>query len=228
MIEESRWALRADAAYFEVLMRLLATRSLPDLVAVYFGGADVLGHRFWRYAFPDQYRDRPTHAEIKALGHTISGYYRVLDSMIGSILAALPAEANVFVVSDHGMRAIRRSRRFDRALPSGAHQGAPPAFFAAMGPDITRATIRPVASGERPAASVFDVAPTVLALLGLPASEDMPGRVLEEILADGVVIPARIASYTPHGWRPPAPQLARPKAAEQERLMQLRSLGYLQ
>ena len=65
--------------------------------------------------------------------------------------------------------------------------------------------------------SAFDVAPTLCALLGFPASNEMPGRSL--IPGDRSL---RIATY---GERSGAPRMASP--ADQEYYNNLRSLGYV-
>ena len=46
-------------------------------------------------------------------------------------------------------------------------------------------------------ASILDVAPTLLAMLGLPAARDMPGRILDEALDEGLLrrVPERVDSY---------------------------------
>jgi hypothetical protein len=58
---------------------------------------------------------------------------------------------------------------------TGYHSAGPPGMIIASGPSI-----RPgVTVGD---ASLLDIAPTVLALGGLPVAEDMEGRVLEEAI----------------------------------------------
>jgi tetratricopeptide (TPR) repeat protein len=85
-------------------------------------------------------------------------------------------------------------------------------------------------------AGLLDVAPTLLTLLGLPAADDMPGRVLVEGLAGAAAEPLpRIASYEnaappTAGGGAPAPAAAatrRDPAADEALLARLRSLGYL-
>lgn len=63
----------------------------------------------------------------------------------------------------------------------------------------------------------FDLAPTLLALMGFPASEEMPGEPLT-----GASTPARIATY---GTRRGSP--AEDRAVDQEYYEALRSLGYV-
>ncbi|MBU3729666.1 MAG: tetratricopeptide repeat protein, partial [Phycisphaerales bacterium] len=72
------------------------------------------------------------------------------------------------------------------------------------------------------------IAPTVLALLGLPAAADMPGRVLVEAL-DGVVVPERIGSWESVpgecGMHPPGMRVD--PADARAALDQLVKLGYV-
>jgi len=254
LVEQSRWAFRADAAYFRIARELLSTRPAPDLLSIYFGGTDVVGHRFWRYTYPEEYRKTPSAEELSALGNAVRGYYEQVDKMIGQLLALAPANANVIVLSDHGMRPIRRKAAYDKPLLSGAHHSAPPAFFLASGPAIRAASFAPPAPApavrrkrrtrhpfskslvQRATAppsfgTVLDVAPTVLTLLGLAVGEDMPGRVLSEILQPEFLRdhrPRTVASHTPADWHPPAPETDHDARNTAGRLDQLRALGYLE
>jgi len=65
----------------------------------------------------------------------------------------------------------------ERPVPSGTHAGAPDGFLLAVGDGI-----KPGA--ELRSASVLDVAPTILYLMGLPVARDMEGRVLGEIVEE--------------------------------------------
>jgi len=76
-------------------------------------------------------------------------------------------------------------------------------------------------------ASVFDITPTVLALLGVPVGRDMDGRVLEDALT-----PDFLASYPPqfvasHEDGPVARKIIRARPGENELLEELKSLGYV-
>ena len=90
-------------------------------------------------------------------------YYRLVDSLVGEAAADRgPAEVLV-LVADPG----RLARRAGHAAGTLALVGAP------------------VAPGELGPVSPRDVAPTVLHLLGLPASLELDGRVLESALTPG-------------------------------------------
>jgi hypothetical protein len=84
------------------------------------------------------------------------------------------------VVSGHGLAPTPLWRRLvgvltGTAVGTATHDGAPDGVLLVVGEGI-----RPGATPAR--ASVLDVAPTLLYLLGLPVARDMEGRVLTEIL----------------------------------------------
>jgi len=94
-------------AYRRILERVarqgaLARHLLQDgfhLAVVGFGDAHAAGHRFWRYG-PD--------ASISTQDAELSGalrqVYCAIDAELGRILATLPRDAQVVVLSDHGIR----------------------------------------------------------------------------------------------------------------------------
>ncbi len=87
----------------------------------------------------------------------IDARYRELDARLGELLAALPEDAHVILVSDHG---------YD--FEHDHHTWAPPGVFFAHGPAFREGThVRGL--------SVYDVAPLVLHLLDLPLPRDLSG-----------------------------------------------------
>ncbi len=56
---DCQWSFRADATYLSIARRLLESEKPFDLTMVYFGGPDVVGHRFWRYMQPERYQCCP-------------------------------------------------------------------------------------------------------------------------------------------------------------------------
>jgi hypothetical protein len=234
LLEQSAWAFRADALYEKIALDVLAKDGAFDLFAVYFGGADVVGHRVFRHAHPSLYRHPPPAEETALFGRVLEAYYVYLDTLLSRLLAAAPWDANVIVVSDHGMRAVRRGDRFVTPALSGGHLSAPPAFFVAAGPDV-RDAAQPHHALERrdlpSLGSVLDVTPTLLALSGLAVGRDMEGAVLSGVLREEFVErhPVRdVATHTESGWYDAR---AKPRVeldGSSERLEQLRSLGYLE
>ncbi len=254
-IEASRWTFRADAAYERLAVR--AADDPPDVLAVYFGSTDVIGHRFWPFAksrrFPDRLftgklgkrlapRMQPGSWGNAALGglfwramqpafgagwpgQVLSRTYEHADAVLGRLIAAMPA-ARVIVVSDHGFRPWH-------------HTDGPDGFFAAAGPGLrdmdgpdperlTRDDLRRIGR-------IHDVGPTLLALAGLPVGLDMDGEPMEAVLAADPRLqrPAPIATWDDAAWlasRGAAGASDAPPAApdDEERLEQLRALGYIQ
>src|SRR5258707_14166898 len=64
-----------------------------------------------------------------------------------------------------------------RGAVGGVHDRGPDGYFIAVGDGIR-------AGASLGTASVVDVAPTILYLMGLPVARDLDGRVLTEILDD--------------------------------------------
>jgi arylsulfatase A-like enzyme len=238
--ENCLWSFRSDRTYQRIACKLLRRAEPFDVLAIYLGGGDVAGHRFWRYMQPDLYEHPPGPAEVDAYRDVVSDYYVYLDELLGEILEAAPADCNIFVVSDHGMRPAFSERIFSaerpmRMLTSGAHTKAPPGMFAAAGPDIQRLGFRkPVEGLERgdlpTPGSVVDVTPTLFALLGVPVGRDMAGSPMERVIRPSFLAenPVReIDSPTPPGWFERRQAASATEPLPEERIEQLRALGYL-
>jgi len=189
----------AGAPLADPAMRVLATRALaPDLTylraaavlrsaydppffALSFQGYDVAGHVFYRYAHPEEFGDVSSD-DARRYGRVLARYASLLGQWV-SDLAPEPREGEVLVVlSAHGLEPSPLWRRLLGALVgadvgSASHAAGPPGFFLAVGDGI-----RPGARIE--GASVLDVEPTLLYLMGLPVARDMEGRVLTEMLED--------------------------------------------
>ncbi len=231
--DQTQWAFLADATYAEIAAGLAGDGY--DLLAVYFGGADVVGHRFWRYMQPELYSHPPTTEEIENLGRVIPDYYRWIDSAIGRIVAAMPPDVTVIVVSDHGMQPVNRRRPYNpndlpRQIRSGNHPRALPGAFLMAGPGVRQGPELDAAStshAELPiVASVHDVTPTLLAMLAVPTGADMKGRVLTELLTSVPRI-RTIASHDTPEWLATRGDVDPTLGDDPERLEQLRALGYL-
>jgi predicted AlkP superfamily pyrophosphatase or phosphodiesterase len=238
--ENSRWSLLADEIYRRVALHLARKDGRADLTMIYFGGADVLGHRFWRFAYPQGFRHAPSQEEQAQWGGLIERYYLHLDRVLGELVAAHPASTDVVLVSDHGMHGDFFDRRFESTQPlqllnSGAHADAPPGVFVAAGPSwkkrdaaFERASFR--ASELDLEGRVHDLTPTLLALYEIPRGKDMRGSILFGALARGVDLVGKVAEIASHDALPSAfgaEEDAVVDPAEAARLEQLRTLGYL-
>ncbi|MEE9291360.1 MAG: tetratricopeptide repeat protein, partial [Acidobacteriota bacterium] len=142
-------------------------------------------------------------------------------------------EATVIVMSDHGFSSTdgrpREIKPFIEGQPGLWHDMR--GIFLIGGPGVS--------SGEIPLVTLYDIAPTILYLLGLPVASDMPGKVLDAALSPDLLErypAARVPTYevlvTASGEQGGQPEAASDGqfltgGAEAEILEQLRSLGYI-
>jgi hypothetical protein len=226
--EQCQWAFRADNTYVSLLEKHLAQGVHSRVTAVYLGGTDVVGHRFWAAHEPGPFGLGPDSEEVRTFKHIIPSYYVWVDGVLGRLLALYPPDVTVFVVSDHGMSHALREK--PGAL-TGGHEGDPGAFIAA-GTGIRKGPSKPLDQLDHTAmselGSILDFCPTLLSLLGIPFGEDMDGRPLAGLLVESPSEPGSPMSITTHDT--PAwlhSQLREFDYADTERIEQLRNLGYL-
>jgi tetratricopeptide (TPR) repeat protein len=217
-LSQLRWILATAETYSRVGLELWR-RDRPDVELVYFEGTDSVAHLFG-HLFRAQNLAGELAAQQAKYGGTVEATYRRADEILGRYLEAADRNTTVLVLSDHGfelgalpddpsrLRDMRRvSERFHRL------EGV----LYAWGRGV-----KPGARFDRP--THLDIAPTVLALAGLAASREMPGRVLGEGFVR-LLEPPRVASYETSP-RPTA-TAARDTVAEREMLAHLKALGYL-
>ena len=85
--------------HFAVGRHLVRTRPWDFFMLVEMG-VDRIHHAFWSYADPEHHKFVPGNPYVNSL----RDYYRFLDAEIGELLALLPADTIVLVVSDHGSK----------------------------------------------------------------------------------------------------------------------------
>jgi hypothetical protein len=171
-------AIGPDLIYQRVGDQLRSTYD-PVFFATYFFGLDIVGHAYLRYAQPDDFGNvRPD--QVRRFGRVTEAYAGFLSRYVGKLAARRRPDEILMVVSGYGMKPTPIPRRLAAALsgrdvPSGTHRDGPPGFILVVGDGI-----RPGSRFRN--ASVVDVAPTILYLMGLPVARDMPGRVATEVL----------------------------------------------
>jgi hypothetical protein len=171
-------ALAPDLTYERAGAMLRAAYD-PPFFATYFRGLDVVGHGFLRFSEPDRFGD-VSPLQVRRYGMVVPAYASYLTQLAADAAESLRPGEVLLVVSSYGMQPVPLWRRLLATATggperSGTHADAPDGFLLAVGDGI-----KPGASLAR--ASVLDVAPTVLYLMGLPVARDMEGRVLTEIL----------------------------------------------
>jgi predicted AlkP superfamily phosphohydrolase/phosphomutase/Flp pilus assembly protein TadD len=201
------------------IARDLYDRERPDLLALYFEGTDEVAHLFAPDAPPKL--ACTSDADFERYGKVVDSYYALIDRLLGQWMRrAKENGATLLVHSDHGFK-----WGSDRPCGFASGNWATAAFwhridgvFAAWGERVS-------AGRARADASLLDVAPTVLALLSLPADRRMPGRVLSEAF-DGIETPKREDLFPKVIVRRVAAQAVASEAAS-EYAKKLLALGYL-
>jgi predicted AlkP superfamily pyrophosphatase or phosphodiesterase len=219
-----KFAYLIDESFLAAATRALERRR-PAFAAVYLNGLDAAEHHFWKHMRPQGFADAPA-AEVARYRDVIRNYCRWVDAAIGKLLAIYPPErATIVVVSDHGQAANpdydpKSKDHFDRVC-SGGHEQAPPGVILIAGRDA-------VPDAKIEGATIFDVTPTVLALMGAPLGADMPGRVVEEAIDPAFLkahpiekVPTLSDGYATSGGAIPSPM----NDALQEKL---KGLGYIE
>jgi hypothetical protein len=220
-LEGLRLAIAGDLTYLATARHLLA-RDAYDFFAVYFRGFDLVCHDYWQYWRHGDARE-PSAEDRALLGTIVPNYLLLVDAWLGELRPLLPEGANIVVVSDHGFHGPRRDR--SGSLRKGVAEHRPEGALI-----IESALYTPGHRFDR--SFVLNVTPTLLALLGLPASQEMPGRVLRDGLAPAAIPYVdhlethRIASYAPLAPAPP-PGVADDPALDAAVKKKLKSLGYV-
>ncbi len=146
-----------------------------DFAAVHYSLSGLASHGYMRYAPPRL--EGVDERDAAIYGEVVRSAYRMQDAMLARLMELAGEDACVMVVSEHGFR-------------SGVQRLAPLAegtawdewvrghgIFCLAGPGVRTDEL---VHGAR----LVDLAPTVLAMFGLPVGEDMLGRVLLDALEE--------------------------------------------
>ena len=185
---------------------------------------DTLGHLLAPYMPPPTLDVDPMLAAIYV--EAVPKYFQIVDRWIGRYLEHYPlSQTAVLVVSDHGFKwnAGRPRGLSGTAGPTAPLWHETDAVFAVAGRGVERRGR--VGAGNGAAASIYDVAPTVMALLGLPAGAGWPGSVLPGCPSPGLQPIDYEPLVPPASYRPQVGAEAAP--VDPEFIAKLQSLGYL-
>jgi predicted AlkP superfamily phosphohydrolase/phosphomutase/predicted Zn-dependent protease len=178
---------------FETLARLIAeattvhaaaTLALEqeewDFAAIYWDTIDHFCHSYMKYA-PPRLKEI-SDDEFKNYHYVIDGAYRLMDQMLARLMQIAGEDCTVILISDHGFKSGKLRRinvPNEPAGPAAHHRNV--GIFCAKGPGIRKDEIIY-------GASLLDITPTILTLLGLPIGKDMDGKSLVEIFEKNPVI----------------------------------------
>ncbi|MFH1502318.1 MAG: alkaline phosphatase family protein [Candidatus Eisenbacteria bacterium] len=220
-IKALRNCISVDETARAIGLHLAVTRP-TDFTAVYMSGVDAVCHHFWVDAFPGS-GPEVSARESELFGEVVARYYDETDRVIGEFLDLADENTTVIVTSDHGHSGPKLR---GNSYATGIAMHDPTGFVVLWGKDIA-------AGRELADASVLDLAPTILALYGLPVADDMDGRVLTEAIdsrflsTHGV---ERIATYETGPVETPESAGDEPveSPVDDEIKERLRSLGYIE
>jgi hypothetical protein len=210
-----------------------------ELAALYQDLQDKIPHSAWpaHARYWERLTGTPSHlpplpeglGELSdAMGPLVVESYRLADKLLGRVMKLVDDDTVILVISDHGFASLDPPRE----VPTSRYGSErmyfwhdPTGVVGLWGPHVRRG-----ASG--PEMTIYDFLPTVLALLGLPPAEDMPGRIHAEALEPDYL--AWLEEYA-FGEAPATydsgrrrEKIALPEAIGEQTMEQLRALGYLQ
>ena len=218
MLQALATTLAAARTYHGISLSLLEAYQ-PDLAAVYYSGTDTIAHQFMRYRAPTMAGVTPE--EREAWGDVVDRYYDYQDRLLGELLGSASADSLVIVCSDHGFKTGTGRPQTDPRIGVGAAADWHRRFgvLIAAGPGVRQGTVLEDAS-------ILDVAPTVLAALGLPVALDLEGRVVQELFAAPLPVTA-VDRYQPTDAAAQAAASAEASPVDDEMIARLRALGYI-
>ncbi len=170
-----------DRFYLDAAHRLLDDGVPPELLLLYLRGTDDVQHGFWKFMQPEFF-EGVTEEQVRDFGGTIENYWRWVDEELGVFVDRLPPDSALLLLSDHGAGpavgefAITKP---DYMHLSGAHRDT--GIIVAAGPGVKRGC-------KVEGATVKDIAPTVLAWMGMPVGRDMVGRVIDDMFEAGPAV----------------------------------------
>jgi len=168
-LDELRVIIAGDRSYLEMAKHLAATTDY-DVFSVYFRGLDISCHRFWHYHHSEVGRGVSDETALAVFASVVPAYYEYCDEILGEMLALFPEDRPVMIISDHGFHGSRKRRG---SWVGGVQAHRPQGVYAVRSP-IHEPGVRFDRTG------IINVGPTILALMGLPPSEEMPGVVITD------------------------------------------------
>lgn len=172
--------LYASTQTYAKIATHLLEQDRPDVLAVYFEWVDAVSHLFMLQS-PPKLADVPQ-ADFDRYRDVIEQAYIFQDEVLGGIMRHLDDHTVLMVISDHGFRSgsARLKNRPEIWAGNAALWHRMDGIVGFYGAGVKR-------GAAIEGASIRDVAPTVLALMGLPRAGDMAGRPITSAFDDDVV-----------------------------------------
>ncbi|MBP2681098.1 MAG: Type phosphodiesterase / nucleotide pyrophosphatase [Candidatus Krumholzibacteriota bacterium] len=213
--------LYASARTYGSVAEHLLANDRPDFLGVYFEWCDAVGHLFMSYAPPRQAWVAET--DYEKYKDVMRQAYILQDRVLGGFIDKADDQTVIVIASDHGFKNAASRPRLGSEIAGGhaAFWHDPYGIVGLYGEGVRRGY-------ALDSASVLDIAPTILALQGLPRASDMPGRVLTSALDDSLVRRFDTAIVaTLQRPRAKGTAAAASGAGDEETLRKLEALGYI-
>ena len=201
------------------IARDLYDRNLPDLMAFYLEGTDGIGHVFASMVPPRM--ECVSEEDFRRFRGAVDVYYTLIDKLLGQWMRRAEEDGATLVInSDHGFKwgADRPCERSSLNPATAAFWHRLDGVFAAWGARVKRGL-------PRGKATVYDVAPTISALLGLPVDRAVRGAAIRNAFTDLAAPPRKDLFATTTVRRVQAEAMSDKDADEYAK--NLRNLGYL-
>ena len=218
-VSHFRWALGAAKTHRDIGLHLWQN-SAPDLLLVYVEGVDttshLFGHLYLQYGLAGELEEQQ-----RRYGDAVEAMYVFADEIVGDYIEVMDEETTLLVLSDHGFKLGElptdpSKTRDMRRVSADYHREEGILYLYGRG----------IAPGRLlKEAETLDITPTVLALAGLNAARDMPGRILHDAM-DPPPSVARVTTYET-GDSGSAARTRRDGAVDAAVMEKLESLGYL-
>ncbi|HEX6100739.1 MAG TPA: alkaline phosphatase family protein [Thermoanaerobaculia bacterium] len=159
----------------------------PLVMMMSYDGTDVVNHLFGPYHPP--YREGIPQTQFRRYWPSVANYYSEVDRLIGEWMKVLTDDTTVIIMSAHGFRWGKNRPRTAPIGRSAISDHRNPGIFIAYGNHVAP-------SRGSHTLSLYDVVPTVLSVLGLPKSLEMPGNQASWVF-NGIdpVTSVRVVSY---------------------------------
>ena len=179
--------LLAQCASVQAVATYMMQAEEWDFLGVYFDAIDRFAHAFMEFHPPKM--EHVSDREFDLFQEVMNGIYRFHDMMLGRMMQLAGEDTTFIILSDHGFHCDHLRPKCSASIkeqPVAWHRLH--GMVVISGPGIKK--------DERVyGASLLDIAPTILWLMGLPVPRDMDGKALIQIAEGELREPETIETY---------------------------------
>ena len=214
--------LFAQCASVHAAGTFLAEHEAWNFLAVYYDALDRICHHFMEYRAPRL--PYVSERDFKQYSQVVDHWYCYFDGLLAQYLSLIDEKTTILLISDHGFHSdhLRPIGTQHTGYRNPVHWHRDYGILICRGPSIK--------SGESiSGASLLDIAPTILYMLGLPVARDMEGKVLTSMYIEPVE-PEFIDTYETQSqpFSQSTQITVNDSIAVHEALEQLADLGYIE